>query len=590
MLMEVRCDKFVENGKVRDPILFYKGLNVVAGNESGTNSVGKSTFLMILDFVFGGDDYITKCREVHKTDNVGPHVIQFKFEFDGKPYYFSRETVRYNEVIPCDEKYNPLSDEPWSISQYYAFLSEKYGLVEDGQTWRGSVARFIRVDRRETLDTDKPLKSYKGESDREGIVALIKLYGQYHLIAEKVKAKESAVKDEKTYKDALSREFIPAVKTDTEYRKNRERIETLQIEINDLADRSSKGLLELTSLQAEQITALRNQIAAFRRQRSIMESKKTAIARSRSEKKLKSFQSDFNELLQFFPGMDTKKLEDVENFHRQLSTILNSELRESEKSLDAMIALANEEIEKREKEQYRISQIPNVSKATLERYAELQKEILELQSANDAYDKKGELKRRTEAIAESADEMTVAEMRNIEPSLNGLMDEMNETLYDVRIKPPRLFTLNANQYDFSTEDDRGTGMRYKGVILLDIALLHLTCLPFVIHDSVMFPTIENEAIDRILVLYKKYADESGKQIFIAIDKITNPESLAILAKTEVLRLSRGGNELFGRAWNRKTEEENSESDTDGEQIEMPNSMKVDVSALDENTDEGKEEE
>ena len=58
MLMEIRCDDFKENDNVRKPITFYKGLNVVLGNESGTNSVGKSTFLMILDFVFGGDDYI----------------------------------------------------------------------------------------------------------------------------------------------------------------------------------------------------------------------------------------------------------------------------------------------------------------------------------------------------------------------------------------------------------------------------------------------------------------------------------------------------------------------------------------------------
>ena len=52
MLLEVSCDKFVENGKVRKPVKFEKGLNAVVGNESGTNSVGKSTFLMILDFVF----------------------------------------------------------------------------------------------------------------------------------------------------------------------------------------------------------------------------------------------------------------------------------------------------------------------------------------------------------------------------------------------------------------------------------------------------------------------------------------------------------------------------------------------------------
>lgn len=555
MLMEIRCDDFKENDNVRKPITFYKGLNVVLGNESGTNSVGKSTFLMILDFVFGGDDYIHKSKEVHKPTNVGPHVIKFKFEFDGKPYYFSRATDEdeYNKVIPCDSNYNPIPEEPLTISKYWEFLREKYGLTEEGQTWRGSVTRFIRVDRRETLDTDKPLKSYKGESDHDGIVALIRLFGNYHAIEEQIKARDAAENDEKAYKDALKHEFIPAVKNDTEYKKNKERIITLQAEINDLAERSSKGLLELTSLQAEQIAELRDQISSFRRQRSIMESQKTSIERSRSEKKLKSFQSDFNDLLLFFPQMNVERLNGIEEFHRQLSSILNGELRESEKNLDAMIALANEEIKKREHEQLRISQIPNVTKATLERYAELQKEMLELQSANDAYDKKAELKKKTDTLAKTANDLTVSEMRYIETKLNSMMDEMNETLYDIKIKPPRLFTLSADAYDFKTEDDGGTGMRYKGMILLDIAVLRATKLPFIIHDSVLLPNIENEVIDRILLLYKKYAEELGKQIFVAVDKISTQKSLEILAAAQVLHLSRGGNELFGRAWNRKTE-------------------------------------
>lgn len=557
MLMEVSCDQFIQNNKMRGPIVFHKGLNAVVGNESGTNSVGKSTFLMVLDFVFGGDDYIKKSKEVHKPTNAGPHTIKFKFEFDGKPYYFRRSTEdgEYNKVIPCDEKYTPLPGEPLTIPKYYEFLCEKYGLTLEGQTWRGSVGRFIRVDRRETIDPEKPLKSYKGESDHEGIVALIKLYGRYHAIGEKVKAKEAAEADEDAYKDALKHEFIPAVKNDTEYRKNKERIETLQAEINDLAERSSKGLLELTSLQAEQITELKNQIASFRRQRSVMEAQKTAIERSRSEKKLKSFQSDFHELQLFFPDMDVKRLEDVENFHRQLSAILNSELRESEKNLDAMIALATEEIKKREQEQLRISQIPNVTKATLERYAELQKEMLERQSANDAYDKKGELKRKTEAIAKTANELTVSEMRYIETEINSLMDQMNETLYDVRIKPPRLFTINADSYEFKTEDDGGTGMRFKGMILFDIAIMRSTRLPFIVHDSVLLPHIENEVIDRILGLYKQYSEQQGKQVFIAFDKISTKDSLKAVEEAQVLHLSRGGNELFGKGWNRKTEED-----------------------------------
>ena len=42
MLREIICDKFKEK-----KIEFHDGLNVVLGDEQGSNSIGKSTFLMI---------------------------------------------------------------------------------------------------------------------------------------------------------------------------------------------------------------------------------------------------------------------------------------------------------------------------------------------------------------------------------------------------------------------------------------------------------------------------------------------------------------------------------------------------------------
>ena len=53
MLKEICCDKFISDGKVREAIRFHEGLNTILGNETGANSIGKSTFLMILDFVTG---------------------------------------------------------------------------------------------------------------------------------------------------------------------------------------------------------------------------------------------------------------------------------------------------------------------------------------------------------------------------------------------------------------------------------------------------------------------------------------------------------------------------------------------------------
>ena len=99
MLIEVYCDKFKTGGKdgiVRPAISFHEGLNAVIGDNNRSNSIGKSTLLMIIDFVFGGDDYIHKCAAVH--ENVGEHTIFFTLEFKGNTYSFGRNNIKHQEL------------------------------------------------------------------------------------------------------------------------------------------------------------------------------------------------------------------------------------------------------------------------------------------------------------------------------------------------------------------------------------------------------------------------------------------------------------------------------------------------------------
>ncbi len=74
MLKEIVCSKFKQ-----EKIEFHKGLNVVLGDELGSNFIGKSTFLMIIDYVYGGKDYVMKSTDVQR--NVGNHIIKFAFSF-----------------------------------------------------------------------------------------------------------------------------------------------------------------------------------------------------------------------------------------------------------------------------------------------------------------------------------------------------------------------------------------------------------------------------------------------------------------------------------------------------------------------------
>ena len=86
MLKWITCDKFKTQ-----PREFRTGLNVVLGSSGGSNAIGKSTFLLILDFVFGGDNYAKSAKDV--IAHIDHHTINFEFEFDSTPFFFSRSNL-----------------------------------------------------------------------------------------------------------------------------------------------------------------------------------------------------------------------------------------------------------------------------------------------------------------------------------------------------------------------------------------------------------------------------------------------------------------------------------------------------------------
>lgn len=71
-------------GWICPPIRFKKGLNVVLGKEDGANSIGKSSAMLAIDFVFGGDTYLKSDGVKH----IRHHTIFFAFQFCGQKYCF----------------------------------------------------------------------------------------------------------------------------------------------------------------------------------------------------------------------------------------------------------------------------------------------------------------------------------------------------------------------------------------------------------------------------------------------------------------------------------------------------------------------
>ncbi len=542
MLKEIRCDKFIENGEIRPPIVFNAGLNTLIGSKSGSNSIGKSTFLMILDFVFGGDDYILKSVDTQM--NVGVHIIEFKFIFNNEPFYFSRSTGDYTLVNICNEDYKVI--QPVSNDKYMALLSEKYGLSLPGLTLRGAVARFFRVYGRETLDEKHPLKQATQESEKGGIKGLIKLCDKYSTIEEQEKLTTIAKDEESTFKKAQKYKFVQAVTTQKAYKENDKRIIELEEESTELARKSNQGLLDMDSIKAQKLADLRHQLSSFKRQRTRLEmQRKTSQADHEYSKH--SIQKNYEALIEFFPEVNIEHLENIEHFHKTLTNVLKKELKESSVSLQAMIDLVSSQITAIESEISKINDIPNVSQAILDRYATVKKELQILIDSNSNYVKTSELHDRYKRLQASLDALVIEVIANTQEEINSIMKTLNDTIYEGKKTAPTLTITDADHYNFFTPNDSGTGSQYKGLIVFDIAALQMTNLPVLVHDSILLKQIEDKALEKILEIYS----ESNKQIFISLDKEGSYTKNAqeLMHKTEILRLSPNGGELFGRAWN-----------------------------------------
>ena len=175
MLREIICDKFKEK-----KIEFYDGLNVVLGDEQGSNSIGKSTFLMIIDYVYGGKDYVMKSIDIQR--NVGAHIIKFSFVFKGNKYYFSRNTSDTEYVNICNDKYEVT--ETITLEQYTNKLKSLYEFGDKDISFRDVVGRYIRVYGKDNLNEKHPLDVVGNEKPTQAMNALLKLYDLYAAISE----------------------------------------------------------------------------------------------------------------------------------------------------------------------------------------------------------------------------------------------------------------------------------------------------------------------------------------------------------------------------------------------------------------------
>ena len=168
-----------------------------------------------------------------------------------------------------------------------------------------------------------------------------------------------------------------------------------------------------------------------------------------------------------------------------------------------------------------------------------------MQKENDAYSKLQQLKSNRDADADRLKTIRQQQLALVSYQLNEEMSRLNDAIYKGSYNAPVL-DFTETGYAFFTPDDTGTGIAYKGLVVYDLAVLALTRLPVLVHDSVVLKQISDDAIERIIALYSS----CGKQVIIALDKQNSysEKTSHLLSESAVLRLTSNGQELFGRSW------------------------------------------
>ena len=373
MLYEIWCDRFRTGGKdgqIRPPIRFHAGLNAVLGTQTRSNSIGKSTFLMIIDYVFGGIDYLDSDAHIF----VGEHEIYFTFRFGDTMHRFCRKTIEKDVVYLCEncswaeeearlerirlneEKakdapallehdLNPyvLTDETLKVDEYCKFLFNEYRIESENISFRNIVGRYFRVYGRPNHDEHQPLHNTPREKDSEAITALQRLFGETQQIKDlKANEKEKA-EEKKAYKAAQKYHLVRHITTKKALKQATEERDKLQEELNDLIRSKDREVEQADLSRSDEAAAINRKLAALRRNRSRLKSQLEALYIN-IDGHTAVTRGDIRDLAFFFPDVNIVELQSIEDFHQRLRAVLESEMSEERAQLQSSIDNLDAEI------------------------------------------------------------------------------------------------------------------------------------------------------------------------------------------------------------------------------------------------------
>ena len=543
MLVNLRCDKFSAHINKEHTISFQEGLNVVCGDNEGSNAIGKSTFLLIIDFVFGGTSYTRLAKDI--VENIGQHTFYYEFRFNGESYFYSRSTEEIQKVAVCDSRYEVINT--ISLNEYSKELMNRYNIHRHLLSLEDISEHYFRIYIRGNTFERIPVLSRRNESDEKAVNRLLQLMDAYQETAALKDAEEKiglkSKKDLKKKRVSFAEEIAA----------NEKEITSLQERLDELVaanpDEQIKLLMGIDEKERSKMLKANELLRKVSMALDKTKAQMLAISSSMDTATME-YNDEFLALKHFFPDCNLQAFYDIEHFHNRIGQMLQERIQKELKELNILVSYYEAELARAKDKLKRNNTAMRYTENILRQCIEISRQIDECRRKNDDLRSEQEKYDQKLAMEQELHELYQAQakrMKNVAETINSAMTSANEDITDGTELPPRLTIDEDKNIFFATLNNTSEGTSFKNLVVYDLAMLRLAPLPILIHDSNILRNIDDVQFPRVLDAYMK----SGKQIFVAFDRIDSaPEPTRKIIRDHQIVALADGQELFGHSWSK----------------------------------------
>lgn len=413
-------------------------------------------------------------------------------------------------------------------------------------SFRSLVSRFMRIHTKNNYNVAKPLESFPGEKEADGIKGLEELFDVYAAVKPFREEYQKATDEKKAFLSAKNFGYVHlSIENEKQREKAVEEVDAFQSKMmSSLQDNFDQELFSADDITEENLSLI-SSYRSLKRQKQKLQTTLNRLESMTGSGELMN-DDDYASLREWFPAVNLKSLEEVNEFQKRLIKNVNEEVISEKERLEASLRDLEAQLESTKKE-LEEKKIPvTITKSFAESFFQQKEKIDTLKKQIDLYDKKEKLYSMCRKTKSDFDNANSKVAPSVEAQINNTLSSFNETLYREKRRSPEIHIYDATHYSYSTPSDFGTGTSFKSLILFDIAVLNISYLPVIIHDSLLYKNIWDEPTQGLFEI----CSQQRKQIFVAIDRIGvfDTNTVKIIQDAAVVRLGPNENSLFGFSW------------------------------------------